>query len=88
MFDETFLQTSLSEHIKAKGTENADRPARCSGANPLRAHGLSGSHLPDEPEAEKDPDDDGVVHRRPDHDLDLPQVMHRRGDAADVDQPM
>ena len=25
MFDETFLQTSLSEHIKAKGTENADQ---------------------------------------------------------------
>jgi hypothetical protein len=27
VFDETFLQTSLSEHIKAKGTENADQPS-------------------------------------------------------------
>ena len=27
MFDETFFQTSLPEHIKAKGTESADPPS-------------------------------------------------------------
>jgi hypothetical protein len=27
VFDETFFQTSLSEHIKTKGTENADQPS-------------------------------------------------------------
>ena len=27
MFDETFFKTSLPEHIKAKGTENADQPS-------------------------------------------------------------
>lgn len=27
MFDEIFFQTSLPEHIKAKGTESADQPS-------------------------------------------------------------
>jgi len=27
VFDETFLQTSLPEHIKATGTERADQPS-------------------------------------------------------------